>query len=167
MFWIISPVAKSPAWSLEGQYIPLLKWTQKCRIVFSPAWVYLKILYQHIFLPFPESHTDSDMLTEKLEHVWSFLHTLSKPWESFIFLRISPIRNMSHHKAQFTEFSSTNFTFFCGSNWWRITWRYWKQACCAGCRADPSQCNSTSRQNPPFQQNRRSFWSNTLWNDIV
>ena len=30
-------------------------------------------------IPFPESHTDSDTLTEKLDHVWSCLHTLSKP----------------------------------------------------------------------------------------
>ena len=26
-----------------------------------------------------------------------------------------------------------------------------KQACCAGCGADPSRCHSTSRQNPPIQ----------------
>ena len=31
------------------------------------------------YIPFPERHADSDMLTEKLEHVWSCLHTLSKP----------------------------------------------------------------------------------------
>ena len=36
-----------------------------------------------------------------------------------------------------------------------------KQACCAVCRADPSQCNSTSRQNPPIQQNRCNLWTNT------
>ena len=30
-----------------------------------------------------------------------------------------------------------------------------KQACCAGCRADPTRCNSTSRQNRPIQQNCR------------
>ena len=38
---------------------------------------------------------------------------------------------------------------------------YMKQACCAGCRADPSRCNSTSRQNTPIQHNRRNFWTNT------
>ena len=32
-----------------------------------------------------------------------------------------------------------------------------KQACCACCSADPSRCNSTRRQNPPIQQNRRNF----------
>ena len=39
------------------------------------------------------------------------------------------------------------------SSGWSLTKRY-KQACCAG-------CNSTSRQNPPIQQNHRHFWSNT------
>ena len=30
--------------------------------------------------------------------------------------------------------------------------------------ADPSQCNSTNKQNPPIQQNRRNFWtSNAIW----
>ena len=38
---------------------------------------------------------------------------------------------------------------------------YGKQACCAGCRTDPSQCNSTSRQIPPIQQNRRNCWTNS------
>ena len=27
--------------------------------------------------------------------------------------------------------------------------------------ADPSRCNSTSRQNPPIQQKRRNFWTDT------
>ena len=36
-----------------------------------------------------------------------------------------------------------------------------KQACCAGCMADPSRCNSTGRQNPPIQQNRHCFM---FWN---
>ena len=26
---------------------------------------------------------------------------------------------------------------------------------------DPSQCNYTSRQNPPIQKNCRNFWTNT------
>ena len=30
-------------------------------------------------------------------------------------------------------------------------WIFCKGACCAGCRADPSRCNSTSRKNPPIQ----------------
>ena len=31
-------------------------------------------------------------------------------------------------------------------------------------RADPSQCNSTNRQNPPIQSNGRNFWTNdVLW----
>ena len=42
-----------------------------------------------------------------------------------------------------------------------------KQAWSAGCRADPSRCNSTSmqnqpiQQNPPIQQNCHNLWTNT------
>ena len=28
--------------------------------------------------------------------------------------------------------------------------------------ADPSRCNSTSRQSPPFQQNRRNSWTSSV-----
>ena len=36
-----------------------------------------------------------------------------------------------------------------------------KQACCTDFRADPYQCNSTSRQKSPIKQNRRNLWTNT------
>ena len=111
----------------EHWYISLLKWAQKCRIVIFPAWVYLEIWNQHIFLDisFPKRYMDSDALTEKLEHAWSCLRTLSKPWENFMFSTISSIRYMSQHKAQFTDFCASNLTFIlCWSNWWRRTWRY-------------------------------------------
>ena len=65
------------------------------------------------YIPFPERHTDSDTLTEKLDHVWSCLQTLSKPWENFICFTIFSIRNMSQHTAQFTDFFVTNLTFIC------------------------------------------------------
>ena len=55
-------------------------------------------------IPFPKRHTHSDTLAEKLDHVWSCPHTLSKPWENFMFSTISSIRNTSQHKAQFTVF---------------------------------------------------------------
>ena len=42
---------------------------------------------------------------EKLEHVWSCLHTLSKPWENFMF------STTQQHKAQFTHLFVTNLTF--------------------------------------------------------
>ena len=91
----------------EHWYIPSLKWAQKCRIVFSQYETNRCFFY----IPFPERHTDSDTLTEKLDHVWSCLHTLSKPWENFMFSTISSIRNMSQHKAQFTHLFVTNLTF--------------------------------------------------------
>ena len=77
-------------------------------------------------IQFPKKHTDSDTLTEKLEHVWSCLRTLSKPWENFTFSTISSIRNMSQHKAQLTHLKkkSIGHLFLCGFNWWRINWRY-------------------------------------------
>ena len=51
------------------------------------------------------------MLTEKLEHVWSCLHTLSKSWENFMFSTISSIRNMSKHITYFTHLFVTNLMF--------------------------------------------------------
>ena len=47
---------------------------------------------------------------EKLEHVWSCLHTLSKTWVNFMLSTISSIRTMGQHKAQFTHFIVTNLT---------------------------------------------------------
>ena len=37
---------------------------------------------------------------------------LIKPWENFMFSIISSIRNISQHKAQFTQLFVTNLTFF-------------------------------------------------------
>ena len=62
-------------------------------------------------IPFPERQMDSDTLTEKLEQVWSCLHTLTKPWENFMFSTISSTRNMSQHNSQFTHLFVTNLTF--------------------------------------------------------
>ena len=66
----------------EHWYIHLLKWTQKCRIVFSPVWVYLEIWNQQMFLgiPFLERHKDWERLTQKIEIGWSCLYVLSKIW---------------------------------------------------------------------------------------
>ena len=63
------------------------------------------------YIPFPKRHTHSDTLAEKLDHVWSCPHTLSKPWENFMFSTISSIRNMSQPKAYFTHLFVTNLTF--------------------------------------------------------
>ena len=71
----------------------------------------MKPTYVFFYIPFPERHTDSDTLTEKLEHVWSCLHTLSKPLGNLMFSTILSIRNMSKHKAQFTHLFGTNLTF--------------------------------------------------------
>ena len=48
---------------------------------------------------------------KKLDHVWSCLHTLSNPWENFMFLTILSIRNMSQHKGQFPHLFVTNLPF--------------------------------------------------------
>ena len=67
-------------------------------------------------------------MTEKLEHVWSCPHTLSKPWEKFYV-----IHNIIYQKYEQTQCSIYWFfcyqfdIFLCGSYWWRITWRYGKQ----------------------------------------
>ena len=39
-------------------------------------------------------------------------------------------------------------------------------ACCVGCRADPSRCNSTSRQNPPVQC-RKDILTKGLMNEWI
>ena len=62
-------------------------------------------------IPFPKRHTHSDTWAEKLEHVWSCFHTLSKPWENFMFLTILSIRNMSQNKGPFTHLFVTNLPF--------------------------------------------------------
>ena len=96
----------------------------KCHLVANnPGGIYQGIVRNmkptdvFFYIPFPKRHTHSDTLTEKLDHVWSCLHTLSKSWENFMFLTILSIRNMSQHKGQFSHLFVTNlpFIFYVGS----------------------------------------------------
>ena len=70
----------------------------------------------------------SQGLLYKLDHVWSCLHTLSKPWENFMFLKILSIRNMGQHKAQFTHLFVTNLLYiFMWVQLVKIQLKIWKK----------------------------------------
>ena len=104
-----------------------------------------------------------------LQHAWWLIENTKKILLLFSFFFWKPTKNVFF----FIHELSPPKKKFC---WGDITWTLWHdwirpvqcsgliewiQACCAGCKADPSRCNFTGKQNPPIQQNRRNFLTNT------
>ena len=97
----------------EHWYIHLLKWTQKCRIVFSPVWVYLEIWNQQMFLgiPFLERHTDWERLTQKKKKLLVMSLCPIKNMSNFMFLS-GFFFIQSKAKAEFPDLKIINLKFF-------------------------------------------------------